>query len=99
MKTVTFAVFLIIASCFSSHAADGPAFVKVGSTYALTATSGVSVPRLVTIAASGGGGWFRVTTPGDTGPNAHPVAGLGERWINFNQLVEVREAIPNKGPK
>lgn len=99
MKTVLFAVMLVMMSCFSSYADEGPAFIKVGGTYVLAANSGVPVPHLVTIVAAGGGGWFRVTTPNDTGPNAHPVFGLGDRWINFNQVVEVRETISKKGPK
>jgi hypothetical protein len=98
MKTVLSAVMLVMMSCFSSYADEGPAFIKVGGTYALAANSGVPVPRVVTIVAAGGGGWFRVTTP-DDGPNAHPVFGLGDRWVNFNQIAEVRETTGKKGPK
>ena len=99
MKLTLFCSLLIALGLSRSYADEGPTFVKVGGTYALTATAGVTLPRLITISASGGGGWFRVTTPGETGPNAHPVAGLGDRWINFNQLVEIRETVPMKGPK
>jgi hypothetical protein len=95
----TLALCLITLPFLNSYADDGPTFVKVGGTYALTAGSGAAVPHIVTIAAAGGNGWFQVTTPGDTGPNAHPVAGLGQRWINFNQIVEVRETTAVKGPK
>jgi hypothetical protein len=90
---------LITLPFLNSYADGGPTFLKVGSTYSLTADSGAAVPHLVTITAAAGNGWFQVTTPGDTGPNAHPVAGLGQRWINFNQVVEVRETTAVKGPK
>ena len=96
---LTLLLCLITVPCLTASADGGPTFVKVGSTYALTANSGASVPHLVTITAAGGNGWFQVTTPGDTGPNAHPVAGFGARWINFNQVVEVRETTAVKGPK
>jgi hypothetical protein len=99
MKTTFFAICFILLLCLSTYAGEGPTFVKIGSTYALTANTGVGVPHIVTITGSGGNGWFQVTTPGDTGPNAHPVTGLGQRWINFSQLVEVRETTPVKGPK
>jgi hypothetical protein len=99
MKTAFFAICLTILLLLSSYAEEGPSFVKIGSTYALTANSGVPVPPLVTVAGSGGGGWFRVTTPGDTGPNAHHSAGLGDRWINFNQLAEIRETTAKNAPK
>jgi hypothetical protein len=98
MKLILF-LCLVTLPCLSTHADGGPTFVKIGGTYALTANSGVPVPHIVTIAAAGGNGWFQVNTPGDTGPNAHPVAGLGQRWINFNQLVEIRETTAVKGPK
>jgi hypothetical protein len=99
MKTILAALLATTLFSLSTYADDGPTFVKVGSTYVLTANSGVTLPHLVTIAATGGGGWYRVTTPSDNDPNGHSSAGLGDRWINFNQLVEVREAIAKKGPK
>jgi hypothetical protein len=98
MKTILL-VFLTTTLFSASTYADAPTFVKVGSTYSLTANSGAAIPHLVTITAVGGGGWFRVSTPNDSGPNAHPVAGLGDRWINFSQIVEVRETAVKNPPE
>ena len=60
---------------------------------------GVAVSRVVTIAAAGGGGWFRVTTPKDTATGQQRAEDMGDKWINFNQLIEVREALVKKGGK
>jgi hypothetical protein len=99
MKTVLSSFALVLLFGLTSYADDAPTFVKVGSTYVLTGATGVSLPGRVTITAAGGAGWFRVTTPIDAGPNAHPVIGLGDRWINFSQVAEVREVIGKNGPK
>ncbi|MEY2565287.1 MAG: hypothetical protein QOH88_3480 [Verrucomicrobiota bacterium] len=102
MKTALLALIASTLLCISSYADEGPTFLKVGSTYALTAAPGITLPHLVTIAAVGGGGWFRVTTPKENappGPGPQHMEDLGDRWINFNQVIMVREAVPHKGPK
>jgi hypothetical protein len=99
MKTTLLLLLSTILFCFSSYADDAPTFIKIGSTYVLTGAPGASIPRVVTIAATGGGNWFRVTTPKDNSPGPQKMDDLGDRWINFNQVIEAREAILKKGPK
>jgi hypothetical protein len=102
MKSTLLALIASTLFCFGSYAEDAPTFLKVGTTYVLTAAPGVTLPHAVTIAAAGGGGWFRVTTPKEAappGPGPQHYEDLGERWINFSQVIMVREALPKKGPK
>ena len=100
MKTTILTLIASAVVALSCYAQDAPNFVKVGGTYVLTAAPGVTVPHLVTIAASGGGGWFRITEPKDSAPATGPKRSedMGDTWINFHQLIMIREALPKKGP-
>ena len=99
-QPITVTLLILVASalfCSPSYAEDTPTFIKVGGTYALTAVPGVLVPHVVIIAASGGGGWFRVTTPKETGPGPHRAEDPSDVWINFNQVAVVRESSAKTG--
>ena len=92
MKTTLLILIAATLFSFSSYADDGPGFVKVGGTYMITGAAGVALPQIVIVAANGGGGWYRVTLPKETNPDAHHSYELNaDMWINFNQLTVIRD--------